>query len=243
MRPLLWRSTILFFFLCSLSHCAPIYVPVAHNVPMFSGRGEFQGSVGMGMGLNAQTSYAITDHVAVAANYLYAKRGDEVRGRKHQGAELALGYYTNFKEQWCFEVFAGYGISEGSAYDSAYSNSLIFPYTEDARYQAAGTFNKIYIQPSIGFRENDFTWSIGAKLSYVKSSEIEIIREKDPWWRGETSKAFFSCVADGQAPIWKKKIFVHYQLGANFPLGELPIYDYEPFVGSVGLLLKLKPKK
>jgi hypothetical protein len=242
MKQVVRHSTILFFILW-LTRCAPIHVPAAHNVPMFSGKGEFQGSVGAGLGFNAQTAYAVTDHVAVAANYLFAKREDEVRGRKHKGGELALGYYTNFNESWCFEVFAGYGISKGSAYDSAYANNLIFPIVENDKYEATGTFNKIYIQPSVGFRKNDFTWSFSVKLSYVNATEISISRYDMPWWSGEPSQVFLSWVGDGQAPIWKKKIFVHYQLGANVPLGDDPVYDYEPIMGSIGVLVKLKPTK
>jgi len=236
---------ILLLFL-GLMRCAPIYVPAAHNIPMFSGKGEFQGSVGAGLGLNVQTANAFHDHLAFSANYLFAKREEQEHGRRHQAGEIALGYYANFNERWCFEVFAGYGMGKGNAYDSAYSLEspfLILPLFSSDRYEATGTFNKIYIQPSIGLKKNDFTWSISAKLSYVNATEINISRNDEYWWKGKTSKAFFSWVGDGQAPLLKKKIFLHYQVGLNVPFGDDPIFDYEPFMGSIGMLIKLNAKK
>lgn len=210
---------------------------------MLSGKGEFQGSVGAGVGLNVQTAYAITDHVGVAANYLFAKRDDQDQGRQHHAGELALGYYTNFNERWCFEIFAGYGMGKGIAYDSNYNLSYyVLPIFNGDNYEATGSFDKVYIQPSIGLKKNDFMWSFSVKLSYVNAKEINISRNDEHWWSGETSQAFFSWVGTGQVPLWRK-IFLSYQIGVNFPIGDDPVYDYEPLMASCGLMIKLKPKE
>jgi hypothetical protein len=214
--------------------CAPIYVPTAHNIPMFSGKGEFQGSAGVGLGINVQAAYAVTKHIGLTANYMYGKYNEENYGRTHQSGEVGLGYYTNFNERTCFEIFMGYGVGRGQAYDSTYL--FIFRNFREAD----GQYRKIYLQPSIGFNRGNFTWAISTKLSYIDFTKANIILDDQQLWDKDTPKIFCSLVGQALSPLWRKKIFLRYQIGLNFPISHEPVvYDYEPVVATVGLLLKL----
>lgn len=212
-----------------------MYVPTAHNVPMFSGKGEFQGSVGLGIGLNVQTAYAVTDHIVVAANYLYANYSERDFERTHQTGEIAMGYFTTFNEQSCFEVFAGYALGKGHAFDSSY----FLGYKTER--EAAGQYHKIFIQPSIGKNRGNLTWAISTKFSYSDCTEASSTQGEEQLWKGRKPSVFCSLVGNIQTPIWRKKIFIRYQGGFNFHISKVPVYDYDPIVASIGLLVKLRP--
>jgi len=93
----------------------------------------------------------LPDHIGVMANYLYANYDERDSERTHQTGEIALGYYRTFNERWRFEVFSGYGLGKGHAFDS--SSFLCF---RTAR-EAAGKYQKIFIQTSIGLNREHLT--------------------------------------------------------------------------------------
>lgn len=223
-----------------MAGCAPLYVPTVHNVPMLSGKGEFQGSADVGLGINLQTAYAVTNQIVVTANYLYASFDEEDYGIKNHAGEIGLGYYTNFREQWCFEVIAGYGLGKGNSFDSTYNWAMFF--SSGYRFEAEGLYNKIYIQPSIGLNRGDFTWSISTKFSYINFTKIDALQDHQQLLMERPTKVFCSLVGNFQAPVWRKRIFLRYQAGLNFPTGNEPQYDYETIIASFGLIVKLKPK-
>src|SRR5688572_21847076 len=79
------------FLLCCCS-CASVYVPSVRNVPLMTGKGEFQGSASFGNGANLNTAYALTDHVGITVGGMYANnRAQRVNNtyRRHKSTELA----------------------------------------------------------------------------------------------------------------------------------------------------------
>jgi hypothetical protein len=228
--------SVLLFSLFVFIGCAPLYIPTSHNTPMFTGKNEFQASAGMYSGLNAQAAYSFTDHFAVAANYLYARYNKETDGRTQKVGELALGYYTNFDSNWCAEIFTGFGLGKGHAYDSLY-----YTFTTYDPYEANGKYFKIFVQPSIGMNKGNALWNFSVKLTYLNFTSVNIKHDDETLVKGKTSEFFAEPTITWQFPL-KKKLFMFIQAGYNFPVGD-PRFDYDPFVGSIGLVLKLPQKE
>ena len=85
-----------FLIFLALVRCAPVYIPTTHQTPMFTGKKEFYGSVGVSPSLNVQSAVSVSNHIAITASYLYSQINDHDYGRKHHAGELGGGYYTNF---------------------------------------------------------------------------------------------------------------------------------------------------
>jgi len=64
--------------------------------------------------------------------------------------ELGIGYFNHFKENWWVEVYAGYRYGHAAAYGNDY-----FLLSGD-EYSFSGVYQKAYIQPSMGLREEIF---------------------------------------------------------------------------------------
>src|SRR5687768_16948983 len=112
-------TRLIFIALLAFTACAPVYVPNVRNSPMFTKAGEFQASVQIGNGIEAQSAFAITEHFGVMTNYLFVDQAgfdDEEDFHRHKFFEAGAGYFTNNDESF-FEVFAGYGRGKGSSYD------------------------------------------------------------------------------------------------------------------------------
>ncbi|MDZ7647728.1 MAG: hypothetical protein U5K54_11410 [Cytophagales bacterium] len=110
-----------FVLLLLATSCSPIYVPTTRNVPMFREQGEFQGSVYVSTGFEAQLAYAFTDHVAAIGNANFFKYhvDEQNYDRKNSFFEGGLGYY-NVTRKYRSELFVGYGAGQGTNYESYY---------------------------------------------------------------------------------------------------------------------------
>jgi hypothetical protein len=231
---------IIFMSLLLLSSCAPVYIPTKNNVPLFSGKGEFQGFAGVGLGLNVQTAYAISDHIGIAANYLHSNNSEGGSGsttmREHQAGEIAIGYYKNLKSDpdLCFEVFTGYGRGKGKAIDT---DGL---FTVDLL--ATGRYQKFFVQPAIGTNKNRFNWSVSLKCSIVDFTSIKVVNNDEEVMNTTAPKLFLAPAFTCAYRIWPKNLSATLQTGINAHVGSRTIYDYEFFMLSVGLLYKVSPK-
>ena len=221
--------------------CAPIYVPVANNTPMFTGKNEFKAMAGIGYGVNLQAAYACTDHLAVTANYLYRKFDEDTNGIKHQYGEIALGYYVNFDQRGCFELFVGYGLGAGSAFDSAYNWFSVFGY--NVRYEAAGKYHKAFIQPSIGLTEGRKKWNLSVRLNYVDFTDVHVQLNEDVLLDKRQSRLFITPAATMLFPLWRNKIYGTAQVGYNRHVGQEPDYDYDSGLLMLGLTYSIKKRK
>jgi hypothetical protein len=211
--------------------CSPIYIPNTRNVPLFKEGGEFQAAVyGTTGGADVQAAYALSDHVALMGNYSYGSKKVKTPleyTRKNSFAELGLGYFK-VKRHSRFELFAGYGMGQGTSYDTYY----FFGLNNDVI--ATGKFQRIFFQPSIGSNNKNFNIAFTPRFSWMKYNE-------------------FSYTASTVTPDEKYQLFIEpavtgkfhlsgnlhgiIQLGLNIASPADPYFNYQPLQFAFGLQL------
>jgi hypothetical protein len=166
------NKPIVFFLVIStlLSGCTHYYyVPNVQNVPLFKEKNEFQGTIAFGGGdesesVEIQTSYSVSDHIGVMANFMSAHGGtasstdDHGQGNYFDGA---IGYYKPINRFGVLEVYGGLGTSNQHhlyAADNATSDL---------------SFRKIFIQPSYGFAFPYFDVAFSARMNRISFNSIE----------------------------------------------------------------------
>ncbi|MEA2105370.1 MAG: hypothetical protein U9P82_01395 [Bacteroidota bacterium] len=98
-----------------LFSCSPEYIPNMANSPMFSNQGELQATVATGTSnFDAQTAYAITDHIGIMVNGSYGNETNDTTDdfHKHAFIEAGLGYYEKIGENVRYEIYGGYGFGK-----------------------------------------------------------------------------------------------------------------------------------
>jgi len=154
-----------------VSACAPTYVPNVRNVPLFAERGEFQGTVYVTTGIEAQLAYAVSDNVALIGNYsrLNEKNSGQGFTRENNYYEGGLGYFENTRSRR-FELFAGYGIGSGTGL-----GQYNFFFSKGFGQQELVTdykYSRIFLQPSIGTNNRKFNIAFTTRFSMVDFSEF-----------------------------------------------------------------------
>ncbi len=185
----------------ALGSCAPAYVPNSRNVPMFAEGGEFAGSVVLSSGVEAQVAYAVSDHMALMANTMVIPKTLETRkgvSYKKDGffGEGGIGYFTK-KKAYRFETFAGYGVGKGNSFESFYffgSNEVI----------ANGSYQRVFIQPSIGTNKRNFNILFTTRVSMVNFTKFTT---SDP-----------SATVSSIKPTDKFKTIIEPSLTTRFPI-------------------------
>lgn len=230
-------------FMITLVGCAPIYIPAPHNTPMFSAKKEFQATAWFGSGYSIQAAYSFSDHIGVSANYFFDYADDKTSGKSHQAGEVALGYYTNYEdlnELFCFELFGGYGMGSGTAYDSTFYRSAWSRFNYP--YEAEGRYDKIFVQPSLGMFRDRLTWNFSTRFTYLKFSSADIKLDRANVLTDNVGNVFLAMVGNGRIRLWESKFFATFQGGYTFHLTEKPFFDYQPYIFFMGLEIRLKPK-
>jgi hypothetical protein len=147
---------LLLLLLCA---CTPAYVPNLRNAPMFTKKGEFQGSMQIMNGYEAQTAFSLSNNIAIMGNFAYGYRGrysENSNYHRHKLVEGAFGYYRN-EGKFGYQIFGGFG--EGSAeglYDFIFSSGST---------PTLARFNRYFVQPGIGFYKPSFTMAVVARIS------------------------------------------------------------------------------
>lgn len=218
-----------------LNSCAPVYVPTKNNVPLLSGKGEFQAYAGAGVGLNVQTAYALTDNIGVAANYLYIESNNDKKdtGFEHQAGEIAIGYYKNIQSNLTFEVYAGLGLGKGNAVQA--------PDIFSSTISASGEYQKYFIQPAVGTNEKWFKWNVSLKCSVIDFTSISVKESGEPELTNVSPKFFITPALTTAYDFWNGRFSASLQVGANTHVGSRTGYHYFGLVSSVGLTYKIKP--
>lgn len=219
-----------------LASCSPVYVPNMRNAPLFTKAGEFQASANYGTaGLDVQGAVAVTNNIALMANYSYGSRNtDSIENdydndyRKHTLYEGGIGYYKN-DEKFCFEVFLGYGEGEGTSYGS-YD---IFS-SDDAL--VTGKFRRIFLQPSFGFNKKVVHIAFTPRISYVDFTKF--FDEGTGFTIDPDPRVFFEPAVTTKFNFIDNRFFALIQVGlsTNF---EDNSFDHEPFLFSTGLGFRL----
>lgn len=157
----------LLFAIPAFSSCTHYYyMPAAPNVPLFKEKNEVRATASIGASENtdaveAHIAYAATNHIAIASSYLQAEGGEYStnNGGKGQYMDCAVGYFQPIKEQFVFEVFGGYGQCQ--------------QWHRYADYETANlSFNKVFLQPSIGFTHRHIDVAITPTLSRIHFDHI-----------------------------------------------------------------------
>ncbi len=191
------RSSLLFWLTAScLGACySPRYVysPVAHNVPLITGKGDSKlaaqystnlgenkrfdnnGHVNQANGLDLQAAYAVTDHFAVQA--AYNKRWEKnyadynvnssdtsVINYNREGAELALGYYTYMTPRQNSVFQVFGGVSFGH---SDFSDRFLKTVGQPDKFHRMAV-TRLYLQPAIVIQ-------VGKVYSTALSSRISML--------------------------------------------------------------------
>jgi hypothetical protein len=242
------------YYLCGaliilLASCSPVYVPNMRNTPLFTKAGEFQGSFHYGTGgLDVQSAVSVTNNFGLMANLSYGNRNtntDESTTtgtydndyHKHKLYEGGIGYFKNDKT-FCFEVFAGYGVGEGTSYGS-YED--IFSSSDNEL--ATGKFSRIFIQPSFGFNKKVVHVGFTPRISYVDFTEFtttnnstgtSVIETRDP-----APAVFFEPSVTTRFNFIDNRFFATLQVGVCASFEGKNMFDHEPFSFSTGLGFRL----
>jgi len=217
--------------------CAPVYVPNVRNAPLFRGAGEFQGSVHFGEGIDAQGAVSITKHIGVIGNYESVNRNTSDENDndyiKHTFWEAGVGYYEN-SDKISYEVFGGYGRGEGTSYD-------YYSWFGSNEINATGTYQRFFIQPSIGSNHNIFNWIVSTRISYVDFQKFTYDNQVVDF---NSPALFFEPAFTGRIFFGQSPIYTQFQTGFSFTTQGDTVFDYQPFQLSFGIGLRFggKPK-
>lgn len=241
-----YRYGHLSIFLVALIGCQPIYFPMRQNVPLHFEKNELQGSVSFLNGVNAQTSYSISNHLGITADYLYVNNKGENTNNKyrtHVAGEVGIGYFNNFKENWCMEVYGGYGLGNASAHGNDI-DALMFYFLPifGREYLVEGSYQKFFIQPAIGYKEDKVVSSLSINCSRVAFNQFAVTVDDVKHNTSVNPQIFITPAATVQF-FFTKNVSGLIQFGYAFGLGTHPQYEYQSLLASVGLLAKIKVKK
>ncbi|MEO8472112.1 MAG: hypothetical protein ABI477_07960 [Chryseolinea sp.] len=171
---ILCQYLTLILFCCS---CASVYIPTLRNVPLMSSQGEFQATGSIGNGMNASSAYAITNHIGIMGDVMYAndkwRRYHDNTYRIHQSAEAGLGYFGH-KNQFSYELYAGYGGGKGHSHDLLFG----FWFFDNTLRVASGSYQKFFVQPTFGFRLKRVQMAVTSRVTSVDFDRLLIIENE-----------------------------------------------------------------
>ena len=215
----------LLIFVGIFASCSPEYIPNMVNSPVFSNKGEFQGTVATGTSnFDALLGYAITDNIAVIANGSFANESNDTTDEFHKHAiiEGGAGYYKKISSIARMEVFGGYGVGKIQTLEDV-------GFITDDKVDV--TFNRIFIQPGIGAATDFFDGSFVTRVAFVqmKPGESQVISES---WN-----TFIEPVIT--AKFGYKYVKAVVQFGYSFPLNDYIDYDHQRLIFNFGLNINI----
>jgi hypothetical protein len=233
--------------LLSFTSCVTVYIPTPHNSPMFVGEKEFQVAASAGTGLNLRSAYSLSRHCGITANYHDADNRfinrylEATQWRKHRVGEIAFGYYSNMREKFYFDFFAGAGIGRGSAENTVHYSGWLWSGTGKDYYEGEASYNKLYLQSSIGLRRKRVSWNASARFSYVDFTHVYVTENNEELSFGSNVKSFLSAGSECRIAVIKDKLYATIQGGLimTAPRDEEDFIYFEFGNVSAGLLLKL----
>ena len=249
------------------------YSPSAHNVPILAKKQDskfaaaysnnLQGkstddnnsySKNNAGGFDLQGAYAITNHIAVQADYFYRK---ENNSSSHNNAdfdtsnirykrslfELGAGFFSplDTKDKILFQFYAGAGFGKTTIGDNGIDQNFL-PYS---RYYNTN-ITKYYLEPSVTFRAKEiFAASVATRVSFLKYRNINTnytLQERQDFNLDSLNRfaiAFFEPAFVGSLGFNKVPGFrIEFQTGLSI-LWEEDFIDYRPFNFSIGLVFDI----
>lgn len=225
-----------------IASCSPAYVPNKVNTGLFTEEGEMHAEVSTGIsGIDVQAAAAIPGNLVVTANASFKNKDfsntiwqdDEnntelltIEGNKtHRIFEVGAGYYHVSKGGFTVEAIVSYGHGNLDNVET----DIFGPVDENSRISATtfvteSTFNKIYIQPTLGLSRKVVDFGFTPKVALVR------VTVNDQQFRN----TFFE-------PVVTLRLGPEYfkftgQAGLSIPAGEEISFSYEPFIFSVGIM-------
>ena len=241
----------LIVLLCALifEGCAHFYyLPSNPNVPLFTEKNEFHGSISIGggpisSGTDVQAAMALTDHIAVMTNYMSSKYSsndpDNKNLAKAKYFEGAAGYFKPFNRFWVFEVYGGLGSCSQHHEYYAWPN-----YTY--RGKADLTYVKSFLQPSLGVTFNAFDIALSSSFSRLNFNKINNSVDQNSSYYNDLDmiarnrKSYLFEPAITLRGGWKfVKMQFQYLLSVNLTNDDLM---FEPYKVSFGIYISLSKK-
>ena len=231
-----------------MAACSPAYVPNKVNTGLFTEPGEMHGELATGVsGTDIQVAAAIPGNLVVTANASFKNRdlnttvwadddGSELvnveTNRKHRIFEVGAGYYQTWEDGLTLEAIAGYGRGTLENVETDLIGPILFgSQNSPTTFITESTFNKIYIQPTIGLSKRFVDLGFTPKIAFVR------ININDQ----QFSDTYFEPTVTLRAGPEKVKFTG--QLGLSIPSGETIQYSYEPFIFSVGIMADINVLK
>lgn len=206
----LWGLVLLFLSLFLLSSCADVlYQSHTVNAPLMYGKGDYRINGGMGVSVGPSTptfdlqgAYAFSKHFALMANASW-KNGEEqdyAEASHHKIYEVGAGYFRSSEPQgrMRFDFFSGYGTGSSRI-------------GEKEQPEDTAEFYKVFMQPSIGYRDRDIDFSVGSRLEIVNFTDRVL---------GFTTLEFFT-----QIGIGYKNVRGFFQLSGGLPVSGTLSYE------------------
>lgn len=206
---------------------------------MFKNGGEVQLGASIGNGVEVQGAFSVSKHIGFMGNYYNVNRkpndfNDSNDSEKHRLFEGGVGYFLNQESvPYFFEMFAGYGEGEGSSHDVLWYTSV--------PENASGRYNKIFIQPAIGFNKKSFHLSFVQRISIIDFTDFD-----DGTTRltiNEKSQAFYEPAFICRFNLADDHIYMNWQTGLSIPMFKDPYFDFRSFIMSAGLGFRIYRKK
>lgn len=176
-----FSSFCLFFYLCTLYSVAfaqkDFYIPKALITPLHNSQQQLFTSVGVGSGLTASVSYALSPHIAVFATGTVDKgthkRTPFILGDRYNIVKndrvftYGAGYFTQLKGKLnVLETYAGYGTNK-------VNNYWYFTNDRDLGSNYTKTnYNQVFCQVNIGRKTASHDWIFAGRFSYTNYGNI-----------------------------------------------------------------------
>jgi hypothetical protein len=247
-------SALLLLNRCSYPHY--YYSPSMQDVPLFTGKNQFSGTMTGSFGtvnpsLEMQAGFSLPGHVALMGGFMTGKSDNSDSGEdyedysKNNYFESGIGYYQSFAKKGVFEVYAGYGGGNQRhvfAYKE-YLGSLEWQWIQDGN--ADISFSKMFIQPDIGIKTGAIEGAFSLRLSRLNFKDVEysntayrqvelndLIDNPTPW----VIEPAFTFRVGSEAV----KFHVQVMFAGNL---SQPVLDFERFRFNLGVHFCISPKK
>lgn len=168
MKSLSFIKAIAAITLLNLYACAPVYQPNIINTPLLSKRHDTRiaAYISLENGYDAQTAYAISDHIGIMFNGYYKNWHNPKRNDiyiKNYLFEGGLGYFYALDELR-LEAYAGYGIGQNDSRFKAIDNGYFLPSSKEFSFTA--NMQRFFVQGSFGYASKSF--EIASSLRYAR---------------------------------------------------------------------------
>ena len=226
-------------FVLTVTSCAPAYVANTKNTPLFTEAKQFSANISYFSGIDLQAAYSFSEHLAAMANgNIFITKteiyGEPQRKPHHIFGEVGIGYFPK-TEDVRVEIFGGYGRGKGVANKS-------IPEIDEGDFNGWGTYNRIFIQPSIATNEKDFNLIFTPRVSLVEFTKFAVESRYAPnreYRPGRGYRAFFEPSLTGRFDL-NSKLRGYAQIGMNVPFQ--PTYYWSNILQfAVGIQLHLGP--